>query len=155
MSPLERAIYAAIAPTSTTLPALLPFCKTFEDHLWARAIGLIHDKFETELAKVESQSYWESEGCARSAFEPKAVPDEEMDMILEFSHNDASEDAEWGRIAKEQLNEVGRIAVSEGYVADCGPKLDADQLSALTLRTLSIKPRYISLCPQNRLWWKP
>lgn len=155
MSPLERAIYAAISPTSTTLPALLPFCKTFEDHLWARAIGLIQDKFETELAKVENQSYWESEGGARSAFEPKAVPDEEMDMILEFAQNDVYEDAEWGRIAKEQLIEVGRIAVSEGYVAACGQKLGADQLSALTLRTRSTKPRYISSCPPNRLWWKP
>lgn len=93
---------------------------------------------------MEKQSYWESEGCARGAFEPKAVPDEEMDMILDFAHNDAFEDAEWGRIAKEQLNEVGRIAVSKGYVAVCGQKLGADQLSALTLRTLSIKPRYIS-----------
>jgi len=117
MSPLERAIYAAIAPTSTTLPVLLPFCKTFEDHLWARTIGLVQDKIETELSKVESQSYWESEGCARGAFEPTAVPDEEMDTALELAYID---DAEYGRISKEQLVEVGRIAVSEGYVAVYG-----------------------------------
>ena len=155
MSPLERAIFAAIAPTSTTLPALLPFCKTFEDHLWARTIGLVQDKLETEFSKVENQSYWERQGCARGSFEPRAVPDEEVDMILEFTQNDAFEDAEWGRIAKEQLAEIGRIAVSEGYVTACGRKLGTDQLLALTLRTPSIKPRYISSCPQNRLWWKP
>lgn len=120
MSPLERAIYAAIAPTSTTLPALLPFCKTFEDHLWARTIGLIQDKVETELSKVENQSYWESEGCARGAFEPRAVPDEEMDLALDLAHSGGVEDAEWERIAKEQLIEIRRIAVSEGYVAVCG-----------------------------------
>ncbi len=151
MSPLERAIYAAIAPTSTTLPALLPFCKTFEDHLWARTIGLVQDKLETELSKVENQSYWESQGCARGAFEPRAVPDEEEDMILEFTHNDAFEDPEWGRIAKEQLAEIGRIPVSKGCVAGCGRKLGTNQLSALMLRTPSIKPRYISSCPQNRV----
>lgn len=120
MSPLERAIYAAIAPTSTTLPALLPFCKTFEDHLWARTTGLIQDKLETEFSKVENQSYWESQGRARGAFEPRAVLDEQEDMTLEFTHDDAFEDAEWGRIAKEQLAEIGRIPVSEGYVAVCG-----------------------------------
>ena len=117
MSPLERAIYAAISPTATTLPALLPFCKTFEDHLWARTIGLVQDKLETELAKVANQSYWESEGCGLRAFEPSAVPDEEMDTASELAHNGMFEDAEWGRIAKEQLTEIGRIAVSEGYVA--------------------------------------
>lgn len=116
MSPLERAIYAAIAPTATTLPALLPFCKTFEDHLWARIIGLVQDKLETELSKVANQSYWESESCGLGTFEPRKVPDEDMDATSELAYNGASDDAEWGRIAKEQLIEIGRIAVSEGYV---------------------------------------
>lgn len=66
---------------------------------------------------MTNQSYWESEGCGRGAFEPRAVPDEEMDMNLELAHNDAFEDAEWGRIAKEQLTEIDRIAVSEGYAS--------------------------------------
>jgi len=96
---------------------LLPFCKTFEDHLWARTIGLVQDKLESELFKVANQGYWESEGCGLGAFEARAVPDEEMDATLELAHNGAFEDAEWGRIAKEQLTEIGRIAVSEGYVA--------------------------------------
>jgi Nuclear pore protein 84 / 107 len=122
MSPLERAIYAAIAPTATTLPSLLPFCKTFEDHLWAQTIGLVQDKLESELAKVASQSYWESEGCGVVAFEPSAVSDEDMDAISELPHNGAFEDAEWGRVAKEQLAEIGRIAVSEGYVVAYGRK---------------------------------
>jgi nuclear pore complex protein Nup107 len=117
MSPLERAIYASIAPATTTLPALLPFCKTFEDHLWARTIGLVQDKLETELSKVANQNYWESEGCSLGTFEPSAVADEDMDTASEFVHSGAFEDAEWGRIAKEQLTEIGRIAVSEGYVA--------------------------------------
>ena len=116
MSPLERAIYAAIAPTATTLPALLPFCKTFEDHLWARTIGLVQDKLETELSKVANKSYWESEGCGLGAFEPRAVPDEDMDVTSEFTYNVTFDDTEWGRIAKEQLTEISRIAVSEGYV---------------------------------------
>jgi nuclear pore complex protein Nup107 len=164
MSPLERAIYAAIAPTSTTLPALLPFCKTFEDHLWARIIGLVEDKIETELSKVESQSYWESEGCARGAFEPSAVPDEEMDTVLEPDHNSAFEDAEFGRIAKEQLVEIGRIAVSEGYVAVYGRRervLTNSQRPRFTpsssspdayhhVHRIDFGGSHESLCPQQR-----
>jgi nuclear pore complex protein Nup107 len=116
MSPLERAIYAAIAPTAATLPALLPYCKTFEDHLWARIIGLVEDKFETELSKVANNSYWGSEGCGLGAFEPISVSEED-DTTSELARNSAFEDTEWGRIAKEQLTEIAQITVAEGYVA--------------------------------------
>ncbi|KAG8794589.1 Nucleoporin nup84, partial [Serendipita sp. 399] len=49
LSTTDKALHAAIAPSVYTLPALLPMCHTWEDHLWARLSSLIGDRIEIKL----------------------------------------------------------------------------------------------------------
>ena len=53
-SSADRALHAALAPSTQTLPALLPMCRTWEDHLWARVIVLEEERMGGVIERLRS-----------------------------------------------------------------------------------------------------
>ena len=108
LSPTERALYAALAPTPSTSAVLKAVCRTWEDHLWALVSIACEERLSLGLARIARECFWESGlGALESsaAGEANGVPDEE-------------EEEEWEADVKQMLEALGGVQVAEGAPAD-------------------------------------
>ena len=107
LSPTERALYAALAPTPSTSAVMKAVCRTWEDHLWALVSIACEERLSLGLARIARECFWESGlGALESsaAGEANGIPDEEEE--------------EWEADVKQMLEALGGVQVAEGAPAD-------------------------------------
>ncbi|KZS95164.1 hypothetical protein SISNIDRAFT_484035 [Sistotremastrum niveocremeum HHB9708] len=83
LSEYERAFYASLAPSSSTLPFILSVCRTWSDHLWARVCVLYEEKLSAELKKIGGGYFEGGYERTRQAIQDPPV-EMESDMEDEF-----------------------------------------------------------------------
>ncbi len=110
LSPTERALYAALAPTPSTSAVLKTVCRTWEDHLWALVSIACEERLSLGLASIARECFWESglgalEGGVSGATDG-AVP------------LNPDEDEEWEDDVMKMLEGLGSVQVAEGAPAD-------------------------------------
>ncbi|TBU21786.1 nuclear pore protein 84/107 [Dichomitus squalens] len=108
LSPTERALYAALAPTPSTAAVLKAVCRTWEDHLWVLVSIACEERLSLGLARIARECFWESglgtlEGSAAS--EAGGVAEEEVEE-------------EWEEDVKQMLEALEAVQVAEGAPAD-------------------------------------
>ncbi|TBU51798.1 nuclear pore protein 84/107 [Dichomitus squalens] len=108
LSPTERALYAALAPTPSTAAVLKAVCRTWEEHLWVVVSIACEERPSLGLARIARECFWESglgtlEGSAAS--EAGMVPDEGVEE-------------EWEEDVKQMLEALEAVQVAEGAPAD-------------------------------------
>ena len=102
----DRALHAALSPSLTTLPALLPLCRSWEDHLWARLSALIGDCIEGKM-KESAGGFWNRGNLLDRLALLEQV---EEDIKPEFR-----QDTEWEADIGHQLDELADFAVETQY----------------------------------------
>ncbi|TBU27484.1 107-domain-containing protein [Dichomitus squalens] len=108
LSPTERALYAALAPTPSTAAVLKAVCRTWEEPLWVVVSIACEERPSLGLARIARECFWESglgtlEGSA--AGEAGMVPDEGLEE-------------EWEEDVKQMLEALEAVQVAEGAPAD-------------------------------------
>ncbi|KAI0350765.1 hypothetical protein OH77DRAFT_1412455 [Trametes cingulata] len=105
----ERALYAALAPTTNTAGALKAVARTWEDHLWALVSLACEERLSAGLAEIERECFWEGGLGALEA--PGA--------FAESAREGAGEgEEEWEREVVQGLEALGSVQVAEGAPAD-------------------------------------
>ena len=95
LSPTERALYAALAPTPSTSAVLKAVCRTWEDHLWALVSIACEERLSLGLARIARECFWESGlGALESSAtgETNEVPDEEEEEGEEVEDEESDDD---------------------------------------------------------------
>ncbi|KAI1789328.1 nuclear pore protein 84/107 [Ganoderma leucocontextum] len=110
LSPTERALYAALAPTPSTSAVLKAVCRTWEDHLWALVGIACEERLSLGLASIARECFWESglgalEGGASGA----------ADGVVPLN---SDEDEEWEDDVMKMLEGLSGVQVAEGAPAD-------------------------------------
>jgi nuclear pore complex protein Nup107 len=98
MSPTERALYAALAPSIQTSGVLKSACRTWEDALWATISVLCEERQSDALARLGG-GFWESSGRE------------------EGEASEEEEDA-WRADVEQELQALATAQVQEGLGAD-------------------------------------
>lgn len=109
LSPTERGLYAALAPSPQTVGPLTAMCHSWTDHLWALVCVHCEDRLSSGLASLTGQSFWEGgvaavdgkEGAGRGG---PAEGSDDMDM----------DDDEWEGEVVDALESLASIEVEEG-----------------------------------------
>ncbi|VDB98104.1 unnamed protein product [Peniophora sp. CBMAI 1063] len=102
----ERALYAALAPSSQTSTTLESACRTWEDILWARISVLLEEKGSAELEAVGG-SVWERE---------RGIPP--VDVEEEDGEDEEMREARLRDEVYEELASLNSVAVDDGAPAD-------------------------------------
>ncbi|KAH9940156.1 nuclear pore protein 84/107 [Epithele typhae] len=108
LPPAERALYASLAPTTSTSVALKSVCRTWEDHLWALVSMACEERLSRGLADIERECFWEG---GLGALESSAVSGEQAPT------HDLDEDT-WEHEVVQTLQELSNIPVIDGAPAD-------------------------------------
>ncbi|KAI0653097.1 nuclear pore protein 84/107 [Cubamyces menziesii] len=108
LSPTERALYAALAPTAQTATSLKAVARTWEDHLWTLISLACEERLSVGLASIERECFWENglgalEGGA-AALVPRGAEDEAEE--------------EWEQEVIQALEGLSNVQVAEGAPAD-------------------------------------
>jgi len=99
-----RAMYAAIAPQQSTLPALLSQCRTWGDHLWAHISVLFEDRIDAQLAQLKG-CFWLNGMAALQT--PTATSEGMEDDVYQ-------DDETWKAQVRRQLTSLSEVAVEDG-----------------------------------------
>ncbi|KAI0363800.1 hypothetical protein BV20DRAFT_957521 [Pilatotrama ljubarskyi] len=112
LSPTERALYAALAPTTSTAGALKAVARTWEDHLWALVSLACEERLSAGLAEIERECFWEAGLGALEASGAFGTRGE--------GENGGEEEGEeeWEREVVHGLEALGNVQVAEGAPAD-------------------------------------
>ncbi|KAH9951311.1 nuclear pore protein 84/107 [Amylocystis lapponica] len=106
LSPTERALYAALAPSPQTAGPLKAHCRTWADQLWALVCVVCEERLSASMASLAGECFWEggleSEGAA-----------DVSEVIVEDKEED-----EWEQEVISALDALGSISVEEGAPAD-------------------------------------
>ncbi|KAI0668046.1 nuclear pore protein 84/107 [Trametes maxima] len=108
LSPTERALYAALAPTTQTSISLKAVARTWEDHLWALVSLACEERLSVGLASIERDCFWEN---GLGALEGGAA-------VLAPREADDEAEEEWENEVVHALEALSNIQVSEGAPAD-------------------------------------
>ncbi|KAI9065014.1 hypothetical protein FKP32DRAFT_1675146 [Trametes sanguinea] len=110
LSPTERALYAALAPSPQTALALKSVARTWEDHLWTLVSLACEERLSAGLASIERECFWEN-GLGALEGGSAAIA----------AARDAQEEAgveEWEQEVIQALEGLSNVAVAEGASAD-------------------------------------
>ncbi|TFY52382.1 hypothetical protein EVJ58_g10050 [Rhodofomes roseus] len=113
LSPTERALYAALAPSPQTSGPLKAACRTWADQLWAVVSIACEERLAVGLAGLASESFWEG-GVA--AVEGPAV--EEGTEGANSGSRMETEEEDWEKEVLGALESLSNVAVEEGSNAD-------------------------------------
>ncbi|KAG8826499.1 Nucleoporin nup84 [Serendipita sp. 401] len=102
LSTTDKALHASIAPSVYTLPALLPMCHTWEDHLWARLGALIGDRVEMKLGETAG-GFW-NPGSFRDRLALRARLESDVKPFV-------GQESDWESVIAHQLDELSDMAV--------------------------------------------
>lgn len=103
----ERALYAALAPSSATALVLKGHSRTWEDHLWALVSVACEERLSAGLTKIERECFWEG---GLGALEHGAT------TLSDGQAPDAGDEESWEEDVLETLSALSSVQVSEGYV---------------------------------------
>ncbi|OJT05441.1 Nucleoporin nup107 [Trametes pubescens] len=107
LSPTERALYAALAPTTQTSTSLKAVARTWEDHLWALVSLSCEERLSVGLAAIERECFWEN---GLGALESGAA------ALAEEGAEDVDE--EWEHEVMQALESLANVQTAEGAPAD-------------------------------------
>ena len=111
LSPTERALYAALAPTPSTSAVLKAVCRTWEDHLWALVSIACEERLSLGLASIARECFWESGLGALEGGAPSGPTDGAGPL-------NPDEDEEWEDDVTKMLEGLSGVQVAEGAPAD-------------------------------------
>ncbi|RPD76536.1 hypothetical protein L226DRAFT_460097 [Lentinus tigrinus ALCF2SS1-7] len=109
LPPPERALYAALAPSTATAIVLKAHCRTWEDHLWALVSVACEERLSAGLSKIERECFWEG---GLGALEHGAT------AIADGQAPDAGDEESWEEDVLDTLGALSNVQVSEGAPAD-------------------------------------
>ncbi|OBZ72749.1 hypothetical protein A0H81_06689 [Grifola frondosa] len=104
LSPTERALFAALAPSPQTSGPLKALCHTWSDHLWALVRVACEERLSAGLSNLENECFWEG---GLGALEEAAARDEHGQVP------ERDED-EWEKEVLNALGALGGVQVSDG-----------------------------------------
>ncbi|KAL6298142.1 nuclear pore protein 84/107 [Sparassis latifolia] len=107
LSVVERALYAALAPSAQTSGPLGAVCRTWSDHLWAMVSVACEDRLSSGLAGLESECFWEG---GQAVVE---VPENLTRKPTEGSFQEKEEE-EWEGAVFKGLESLSDVNVEEG-----------------------------------------
>ncbi|EIW52209.1 uncharacterized protein TRAVEDRAFT_156299 [Trametes versicolor FP-101664 SS1] len=108
LSPTERALYAALAPTTQTSTSLKAVARTWEDHLWALVSLSCEERLSVGLSAIERECFWEN---GLGALETGAAA-----LATEGAEEDVDE--EWEHEVMQALESLANVQTAEGAPAD-------------------------------------
>lgn len=104
LSPTERALYAALAPTTQTSTSLKAVARTWEDHLWALVSLSCEERLSVGLSAIERECFWEN---GLGALETGAAA-----LATEGAEEDVDE--EWEHEVMQALESLANVQTAEG-----------------------------------------
>lgn len=122
LSPTERALYAALAPSPQTAAPLKAACRTWADQLWAIVSIACEERLTVGLANLARESFWEGGLAAVEAPNPEQaveVPANESRM--------ETEEEDWEKEVLGALESLSSVVVEEGCVLHCATSVCADE----------------------------
>ena len=114
LSPTERALYAALAPSPQTSGPLKAACRTWADQLWAIVSIACEERLTVGLANLTRESFWEGGLAAVEAPDPE--------QAAETNGNESrmeTEEEDWEKEVLSALDSLSSIVVEEGYGVSC------------------------------------
>ncbi|KAI0773023.1 nuclear pore protein 84/107 [Trametes elegans] len=108
LSPTERALYAALAPTAQTASSLKAVARTWEDHLWALVGLACEERLSAGLSAIERECFWENGLGALESGAGILTPRETEEEVEE----------EWEHEVIQALEGLANVPVSDGAPAD-------------------------------------
>ncbi|KAI0048451.1 nuclear pore protein 84/107 [Auriscalpium vulgare] len=102
----ERALYAALAPSSQTASTLRAACRTWEDLLWAQISVMCEERQTAALARLGG-GFWEN-GLDAVQKDPVASALEDTD----------DEEESWREEVVETLQDIANASIEDGLPAD-------------------------------------
>ncbi|KAI0942549.1 hypothetical protein AcW1_003147 [Taiwanofungus camphoratus] len=110
LSPTERALYAALAPSPQTAGPLKVLCRTWSDQLWALVCVACEERLSAGLTSLVGESFWEGGLAAVNVAEGKAV--------TRGRQGEENEEEDWEQDVLSALESLGNISVEDGPPAD-------------------------------------
>ncbi|KAI8970749.1 nuclear pore protein 84/107 [Trametes punicea] len=108
LSPTERALYAALAPTAQTAISLKAVARTWEDHLWTLVSLACEERLSAGLSVIERECFWENGLGALEGGAASLVP----------SNAETEAEEEWEQEVIQALEGLANVQVAEGAPAD-------------------------------------
>lgn len=126
LSPTERALYAALAPSPQTAAPLHAACRTWADRLWALVCVTCEERVSSGLARLEDVSFWEGGVAAVEGKQSQRVEVGDVEMEMEtdtmqqagkarqVEDDEEGEEEEWEKEVLGALEGLSHIAVEDG-----------------------------------------
>lgn len=111
LSPTERALYAALAPSQQTAPQLKAASRTWADQLWAIVSIACEERLTVGLATLARESFWEGGLAAVEAPSPEQAVDADVN-----ENQMETEEEDWEKEVLGELESLNSVVVEEGYV---------------------------------------
>ncbi|KAH9929251.1 nuclear pore protein 84/107 [Fomitopsis serialis] len=142
LSPTERALYAALAPSPQTSAPLKASCRTWSDQLWAVVSIACEERLAVGLAGLASESFWEGGVAGVEA----PVPEEDVEEVDGGSRMETEEE-DWEKEVLSALESLSSVAVEEG--PDANDPFHVSQLHIILDRTDQLLQAFASSLQQG------
>ncbi|EPS94050.1 hypothetical protein FOMPIDRAFT_1044042 [Fomitopsis schrenkii] len=142
LSPTERALYAALAPSPQTAAPLKAACRTWADQLWAIVSIACEERLTVGLANLARESFWEGGLAAVEAPNPEQAVDANVN-----ENRMETEEEDWEKEVLDALESLSSVVVEEG--PDAGDPFHVSQLHIILDRTDQLLEAFASSLQQG------